>query len=529
MHFCNTVDDDRVSVESVAALMNTESIPKPELLFDRDSEWSDITEFVTAPGDGLRLGIVYGRRRTGKSFLLRRVVDELGGLYHLSLREGRRMALERFGDAIGALADPGRPLAVRDDDWRSALETALREVARRARGPSVVVLDEYPFLRGGSPELDSAVQSLADSAALEGLGSDWEWPVSLILCGSAMSVMTELLSGAAPLRGRARLNMALTPFDYRVARRFWRVSDPSTALLLDAVVGGVPGHRDLVDAIDVPATSDDFGDWMAATVLNPSHALYSEAEAALREDPRVTDTAVYYSLLQAIAAGRRTTGRIAEAVGRPAGDISYHLGVMTSAGLVERAADVLGGRRPAYRVADPIVRFHLAVSRRFRAQLEERRAAQVWAACQDAFRSHVVGPHFEELCRVWARRYATAAEVGVELGNVGRHLANDARRRETFELDVVVCAPGQGEMSGPRSQRTVYAIGEAKLSRLSTADLDRLDHLADLVEANGRAHIAPHAKRLLFSATGFEPALRTAAAERDDVELVDLQRLYGDS
>ena len=501
-------------------------VPKPELLFDRDREWSDITEFVAAPGRQLRLGIVYGRRRTGKSYLLRRVVDQFGGMYHLSLREGRQMALARFGDAIGALADAHRPLPVRHDDWRGALEDALHAVARRATGPSIVVLDEYPFLRDGRPELDSAVQSLADAAALEGLGSDWDWPVALVLCGSALSVMSGLLSGAAPLRGRASLNMALLPFDYRVARRFWGVDDTSTALLIDAVVGGVPGHRDLVEAIDVPAAPDDFGTWMAASVLNPSHALYSEAEAVLREDPRVTDTAVYFSLLQAIAAGRRTTGQIAAAVGRSAGDITYHLGVMTAAGLVERAADVLGGRRPAYRIADPIVRFHLAVSRHFRVQLEERRFAQVWAACQDAFRSRVVGPHFEDLCRVWARRYATAADVGVEIGHVGRHLANDARLRETFELDVVVCAPGESEAPGPRAQRTFHAIGEAKLSRLSTADLDRLDRLAVLIEANGRARAASHVKRLLFSAAGFDPALGAAAASRSDVELIGLERLY---
>ena len=53
-----------------------------------------------------------------------------------------------------------------------------------------------------------------------------------------------------------------------------------------------------------------------------------------------------------------------------------------------------------------------------------------------------------------------------------------------------------------------------------------LGHLAALIEANGRARTAPSTKRLLFSATGFDPALRTAAASRDDVDLIDLQRLY---
>jgi hypothetical protein len=38
--------------------------------------------------------------------------------------------------------------------------------------------------------------------------------------------------------------------------------------------------------------------------------------------------------------------------------------------------------------------------------------------------------------------------------------------------------------------------------------------------------IAPQAKRLLFSATGFGPDLQAAADKRRNVELVDLHRLY---
>ena len=72
---------------------------RPSSLYDREAEWEDLSRFVSAPGPDLRLGIVYGRRRFGKSFLLRRLVEAVGGVYHLALREERRPALDRFAAA----------------------------------------------------------------------------------------------------------------------------------------------------------------------------------------------------------------------------------------------------------------------------------------------------------------------------------------------------------------------------------------------------------------------------------------------
>ena len=99
-------------------------------------------------------------------------------------------------------------------------------------------------------------------------------------------------------------------------------------------------------------------------------------------------------------------------MGRAPGDIVHHLNVMTTAGFVVRDDDLLTARRPAYRIADPIVRFHHLVTRRNRAMLEDRRAAEVWAGAADTYRSRVVGPHFESLCRRWVDRYAADDTLG---------------------------------------------------------------------------------------------------------------------
>ena len=65
----------------------------------------------------------------------------------------------------------------------------------------------------------------------------------LLLCGSAMSVMGGLLSGRAPLRGRAGLELIVHPFSYRDAARFWEISDPRLAVLMHSEVGGTPAYR----------------------------------------------------------------------------------------------------------------------------------------------------------------------------------------------------------------------------------------------------------------------------------------------
>lgn len=499
-------------------------IEKPPSLFDRDVEWADLAGFATGSGPHLRLGILYGRRRYGKTYLLRRLVESVGGVYHLALQEERRSALDRFAATLSRQQAGAPPL--RFEDWSEALGYAVNMLGGRRAGPQVLVLDEYPYLRSSSPEADSTVQALMDEAAAGSLGAGWPSPVTVIVCGSAMSVMTGILSGTSPMRGRAALDLPLAAFDYRQARGFWAIDDPAVAFAVDSVVGGAAGYKDLTATVAPPTCPDDLAPWLAATVLNPSHALFREDEYLLREDPRITTEAPYYSLLQAIAAGRTSQGRIAAAVGRAPGDIVHHLKVMTTAGFLVREHDLLTTRRPRYRIADPIVRFHHLVTRRHMALLEDRRAGEVWSRSVATYRSNVVGPHFEAICRRWVNRYASPETPGGPTGPAHRLQVNDRDRRRSFELDVATAALRSAPNGGHDRRVLVQAIGEAKATRLDTPDLARLDRIADLLAGHKRISPAPNIKRLLFSLKGFTPDLSAAARRRADVELIDLERLY---
>lgn len=482
---------------------------RPPELFDREAEWSDLVDFVQQPGPGIRLALVRGRRRQGKSFLLRRLIGSAGGFYYQALEQERSQALDALGSAAGEfLRVPGGRL--RFADWEDAIR-AITDV--RQDEPALVVLDEFPYLLADSPELPSLLQRHIDRSLNAGPA------VRLIICGSALSVMANLLVGTQALRGRASHDLPIGTFDYRTAARFWGIDQPNVAFHVHAVLGGTPGYRDLVSA-KTPTRMADFGRWLQHGALNPASTLFREDDYLLAEDRSLTDRALYHATVGAIAGGNTSQASIAAAVGRESRSVQHPLKSLEEAGFVVRDDDMLRNRRPIYRLADPILRFHHVVTRRDLARFEDRRFVDAWAAAQPRFSTHVLGPHFEQLARDFTFRFASPATTGAEISDVGAAVVNDPGGRTQHEVDVVATFRQSSGATG------VAAIGEAKhTNRMRTiADLNRLEGIRTLLRDRDQASRAT--RLLVFSASGFDRNLRSAAEDREDVELIDLDRMY---
>ena len=173
-----------------------------------------------------------GRRRQGKSYLLQALTAVAGGIYFPALEVTEAVSLRLFADElIRFTGAPVRPFR----DWLEAIPYLFQLAADR---PVPVIIDEFPFLVKASPALPSVIQRELGPG-----GSGSASQARLLLCGSAMSVMGGLLSGQAPLRGRAGLELIVQSFGYREAARFWGISDPRLAVLVHSVVGGTPAYR----------------------------------------------------------------------------------------------------------------------------------------------------------------------------------------------------------------------------------------------------------------------------------------------
>jgi len=453
-------------------------LAKPTVLIDREREWAALERFVERRQ---RLAIVYGPRRIGKSFLLDAICDAADGRRYQAITGVAATQLADFGRTLGAWLGAG---ALRLDGWADALERLSR-----LRTPFVAI-DELPYLTEASSELAGVLQRYVDT----GSGP------SLILAGSAMSAMSELIASRAPLHGRAGTVVVPAPFAGVDLRTLWQTEDALAALWVDAALGGRPGYRPLV-----AAPGSDLDAWMIEELLASGSPLLDAAEADLAEIPDPTTLrGAYRAILGAIAAGERTFSSISRVAGLPSGALSRPLAALQRAGLVERVPDPLRARRDRYELADPHLNLWLSIIAPNRSLLQAGRSREVWGRVRDtSWRSQVLGPRWEAVVRAHVASGAVK-RVGVA-DAVGVTVVSDRTRRRTHEVDLVALSAGK-----------IVAVGEAKLRALTGADLERLLRIRECLRA-------PDATLVLASATRVD----APAQAPPDLVSIEPANIYG--
>ena len=463
----------------------TDRLDKPPELLDRDREWSRLAEAVRARGPGLLL--VLGRRRAGKSYLLTRFARATGGAYYQATRKTEREQLLDVSRALGERFDDAALRRVALPGWDDVLEYV---VERAAGEPFLLVLDEFPYLADAAPALPSILQSWWDHRLQD-------TRVTLVLSGSHVTAMKRLVEADQPLYGRRTGRLDVRPFDYLDAARFVLGWSPEDKLRLYAVFGGLPGHLALVDPARTLAEN------AARHLLDPSGRLHDEAAHVF--DAFLTDAAVHYSVVEAIASGERRWSRIASRVGKQTSALARPLEWLLDMEVVERVAPVTEYPRPSpkrtlYRLADP----YLAFWYRFVADVKGRGLAAL-AEPEDLW-GRLVAPRldeehvahvFEEACRQFVAR-GTHPSLPFRPIQVGSWWSADS----TEEVDVVAL-DGQGGL----------LVGECKWGAADSRDLDQLVRRGGLVaaEAGSARRVTP----VLFSAGGLagDAAARVEAGE----------------
>jgi AAA+ ATPase superfamily predicted ATPase len=432
-----------------------------------------------------QLIVVLGRRRVGKTALLRHFAQDRTVVHFIATRLPEAQQLAELGEAIGTAT--GDPVLAENGfhDWRQVFT-----VLARGRNTLALVLDEFPYLVESSPALPSLLQRAWDQS----LASTRAW---LVLCGSSIAMMErETLDARAPLYGRRTGQIRLGPLPFDAVRELvpgWKLEDAVRAY---AVFGGIPQYLQLQDS------SAPVLDSIAATVLAPGAPLRDEVEYLLRQE--LVEARVYSGILAAIAEGKQKLGEIVNATHVPPGNVSKYLGVLQSLGLVVRDVPATESapeksKRGLYRIADPFVRFYFRHVRRHWSRIELGQLAPVLEAIKEDL-DLLASIAYEDLCR---QHVAAGALGGPEWARVGRWWDRQN------ELDIVAV----------NSKQTEILVGECKWSSkpVGTNVLATLEEAAAPLRATH-----PKAKRrfALFSRSGFTTALISAVRTRGDVALV---------
>ena len=236
--------------------------------------------------------------------------------------------------------------------------------------------------------------------------------------------------------------------------------------------GHLPGHLALID----PERS--LRDNAAEHLLASSGRLVDDAQHVL--DAFMPDASVHYSVLEAIAGGDTTWGRITSRVGRSGGALSRPLSWLEGMDLLERTVPVTEkrpehSRRAVYRITDP----YIALWHRLIAPLVP--GGSIGLVDPDQLWQEMVAPQlgghmgfvFEACCRAFVRRQSRAATSALPFRPLRVGTWWDGKGVD--EVDVVALGAGGDVLVGEAKWGPVTGRHLATLRRRSqrvVADLD---------------------------------------------------------
>ena len=367
-------------------------------------------------GEKASVVVIYGRRRLGKSTLIKRVMSD-NDVYFLADRsEGphQRILLAKMVAQLFPDFDK-----VTYPDW----ETLLRAVNYRTDRRFTLCLDEFPYIVEQSPELPSVLQKLVDEKQLK---------YNLVLCGSSQNMMYGMfLDSTAPLYGRADEIMRLTLIRLPYIQDALELNAEG-AVEEYAVWGGVPRYWELRE------NRDSFDDALWHNIFSVNGILYEEPVKLFQDD--VKDVVKTSTIMSYIGTGANRLSEIAARCGEPATNLSRPLKKLVDLGFIEKdvpfGADEKNAKKSLYKIADPFMAFYYRFVVPYRSFIELGRRLPVVQVLNEHF-SEYVSVQWEKLCR----DAVTGNLVnGVVYGKAKRWwgpVLNGDRKPEQIELDVV--------------------------------------------------------------------------------------------
>lgn len=433
--------------------------------------------------DDAELAVIYGRRRLGKTALVKQSLEEYDAVVYQAKQKTSALQLQQF---IDAAADSYPGVTRMREDW----EEILRYLAEQ---DAIIILDEFPYLVEQNESLPSVVQALFDHELDESAAT-------FVLVGSSISMMEEAaLLGNSPLYGRSSLKLDIRQLPFDAAMKFFDNADTADEQVFTwGVFGGVPYYLEEVSADATLAEN------IQQTILSRHGTLHDEPDYVLRME--LTEPTRYFSILEAIAGGSTSRNEIAGTTGIDYNQLSKYLNRLSRLRLIDQHVPITEqqerSKRSRYRIRDPFFRFWFHFVYGTGEQYDEL-GDDAYEVLIHPELADFVSQSFEELCCSALRALYPEYTI-TQTGQwwYGEH-----------EVDVVGLTAGD----------TLIA-GECKFqqSPLGYDALSKLERHVDELRwtPNDGSRVEEYA---LFSRSGFKQSVEEAASERDDLRLFSVE------
>lgn len=441
--------------------------------------------------------VIYGRRRVGKTTLIKEFIKTKNALYFLATEELESMGKKRLIQAVAAFTGQDFLKNASFDHW----EDIFKIIADHNPDQKIIlVIDEFQYLAQVNRSFPSLFQKIWDETLKDK-------NVMVIICGSLISLMTtQVLNYSSPLYGRRTAQIRLKPlkftelWDHYPQKQFKELVD------LYALSGGVPKYLDFF-VNDKTLTEN-----IRLNIFSKSGYLYEEPLFLLEKEVR--ETVTYFSILKTIAAGNHKLQKIAAALELKTNTLSPYLKTLIDLDLLEKRVPVTEkspqkSRKGLYYISDSFIKFWFIFVYPFKGQLEidnqHPALEQFEKHYIDSFLSFV----FEDLCRELFLYHCRSGSINFSPSRVGAYWGGE----RDIEIDLVA----------PDEDKKQVFLGECKYHANQPLNFKTYSLLLEKSKApvfKGYEHFF-----ILFSASGFDQRLLDISAKNSNLLLVNKGRL----
>ena len=373
--------------------------------------------------DSQAVSLIYGRRRVGKSELIKQVLREsdIAGIYYECKQTTEMNNVERLAVLIAGEFHLPRPAFAN-------MEEVLDFLFQKACGQKMIfVLDEYSYLRDCVTGMDSILQSLIDKYSESS-------SIKLILCGSFVDIMKSLLYNENPLYGRVDLTINLKPMDYFESSLFYPEFSDEDKVRLYSVFGGIPYFNRLIE----PGLT--VRENITELIASPGARLENEVSMYLKSEISkiINANEVFDALARGFSKYSDILSQSHVSSGPAMVDVLDKLMRME---MVEKQApinDENNRKKMSYRIVDNLSLFYYRYIFRYLSQMNVMEPETFYDRyIKEDFETVYVPRIFETVCRQYLIRLNRRGLLEEPFEKIGKYYYDDPVRKRNGEFDIV--------------------------------------------------------------------------------------------
>ena len=366
--------------------------------------------------------VIYGRRRIGKTTLIKQFIKSKTAFYFLATKEVESQSMKRFAGVIARTTGNSVLQKAAFPDWLDLLQAVADYKPNEKK---VLVIDEFPYLVKVNDSFPSILQNAWDEILKDS-------NVMLILCGSLISMMKKhALSYESPLYGRRTAQMRIAPLPFTTVYENQKLSFEEAAEQY-SITGGVPKYMEFF------SDGQPLYEQIKENVLSKNGFLYEEPNFLLTDEVQVPTN--YFSIIKVIADGNHKLGTIAGILGLETSALTPYLKTLSELGFIEKQVPVTEKnaektRKGLYFISDNFLRFWFRYVYPYKGELELDNTQISLDELDKDFKEKFVAFAYEDICKEIFARLCSDKAIDFTPSKIGSYWLND--KSGNTQIDVM--------------------------------------------------------------------------------------------